>query len=58
MTPLRIGFITGFHLKALIGVRNVEVTGVYSPTAAHRDAFAKEVRRLDLGQCRAQALSG
>ncbi len=58
MTPLRIGFIGSgfiarFHLKALLGVRNVEVTGVYSPTEARREAFAEEVRRLDLGACRA-----
>ena len=58
MTPLRIGFIGSgfiarFHLKALVGVRNVEVAGVYSPTAARREAFAEEVRRLELGECKA-----
>ena len=26
------GFIAHFHLRSLVGVRNVEVTGVYSPT--------------------------
>ena len=56
MTPLRIGFIGSgfiarFHLKALIGVRNVEVCGVYSPTETRRDAFAREVRELGLGDC-------
>ncbi|WP_425349349.1 Gfo/Idh/MocA family protein [Consotaella salsifontis] len=56
--PLRVGFvgsgfIAHFHLKSLLGVRNVEVTGVYSPTPAKRQAFADEVARLDLGQCRA-----
>ena len=56
MTPLRIGFIGSgfiarFHLKALIGVRNVEVCGVYSPTVTRRDAFAREVRELGLGDC-------
>ncbi|WP_181704730.1 Gfo/Idh/MocA family protein [Chthonobacter rhizosphaerae] len=47
------GFIAHFHLKALLGVRNVEVTGVYSPTPAKRDAFARAVSDLDLGRCTA-----
>jgi predicted dehydrogenase len=56
--PLRIGFvgagfIAHFHLKALLGVRNVEVRGVYSPTAAKREAFAAAVAAADLGACRA-----
>lgn len=49
------GFIAHFHLKALVGVRNVEVTGVYSPTEAKRRAFADAVRDLDLGTCTAHA---
>lgn len=56
--PLRIGFIGSgfiahFHLQALTGVRNVEVTGVYSPTPARREAFVEAVARLDLGICTA-----
>ena len=31
------GFIAHFHLKALLSVRNVEVTGIYSRSAAKRD---------------------
>ncbi|SFZ83727.1 Predicted dehydrogenase [Devosia enhydra] len=46
------GFIAHFHLKSLLGVRNVEVTGVYSPTPAKRQAFADAVGELDLGACR------
>lgn len=46
------GFIAHFHLKALLGVRNVEVTGVYSPTAAKRQNLADAVTRLGLGTCR------
>lgn len=46
------GFIAHFHLKSLVGVRNVEVTGVFSPTAEHRARFAREVEELDLGTCR------
>lgn len=45
------GFIAHFHLKSLLAVRNVEVTGVYSPTPAKRQAFADAVRDLDLGTC-------
>jgi predicted dehydrogenase len=49
--PLRIGFvgagfIAHFHLKALLGVRNVEVRGVYSPTPAKREALAAGCRHL------------
>ncbi len=47
------GFIAHFHLKSLLGVRNVEVTGVYSPTPAKRQKFADAVHELDLGTCRA-----
>lgn len=46
------GFIAHFHLKALLGVRNVEVTGVYSPTAAKRQKLADAVAELGLGTCR------
>ena len=47
------GFIAHFHLKSLVGVRNVEVTGVYSPTEGKRRAFAEAVSDLDLGTCTA-----
>ncbi|BBK41904.1 dehydrogenase [Allostella vacuolata] len=54
---LRIGFIGSgfmarFHLQSLTGVRNAVVTGVFSTTAARREAFAAEADRLDLGPCR------
>ncbi|WP_191059833.1 Gfo/Idh/MocA family protein [Geminicoccus harenae] len=45
------GFIAHFHLKSLVGVRNVEVTAVHSPTAAKRRAFAAAVDELGLGSC-------
>src|SRR3954447_20141222 len=45
------GFIAHFHLQALLGVRNVVVTGVYSPRAERRDQFAKQVLELGLGLC-------
>jgi predicted dehydrogenase len=54
--PLRIGmigsgFIAQFHLEALLGVRNAQVAGVYSPTAAHRTALAERANELELGPC-------
>jgi predicted dehydrogenase len=65
--PLRIGllgsgFIAHFHLQALLGVRDVQVAGVFSPTAAHRDALAAKADALGLGPCvafpSAEALAG
>lgn len=58
--PLRVGFvgsgfIAHFHLRSLLGVRNVVITGVYSPTASNRESFAQAVRDQDLGPCRAHA---
>ena len=58
--PLRIGFIGSgfiahFHLKALVGVRHVEVIGVFSPTPAKRAAFVQAVAELGLGDCVAHA---
>lgn len=57
-TPLRIGFIGSgfiahFHLKSMIGVRNVEIRGVHSTTARRRDAFAAAANEAGLGPCRA-----
>lgn len=46
------GFIAHFHLKSMIGVRNVEVTGVFSRKAENREKFAGEVEALGLGSCR------
>ncbi|WP_312365890.1 Gfo/Idh/MocA family oxidoreductase [Ensifer sp.] len=46
------GFIAHFHLKSMIGVRNVEVTGVFSRKAENREKFAREVEALGLGTCR------
>ena len=47
------GFIAKLHLQALVGVRNVVVSGVYSPTPARREAFARTVNDMDLGPCTA-----
>ena len=47
------GFIGHFHLQALLGVRNVEVTGVFSPNPKHRQGLAEAVARMELGSCQA-----
>ena len=46
------GFIASFHLDALVSVRNVLVTGVYSPRSQRREALAEKARSLGLGPCR------
>ncbi len=56
--PLRIGllgsgFIANFHLQALLGVRDAQVGGVFSPTHAHREALANTANGMDLGPCKA-----
>ena len=45
------GFIAHFHLKSMLGVRNVEVTGVYSRSAENRRRLADRVAELGLGAC-------
>lgn len=45
------GFIAHFHLKSMLGVRNVEVTGVYSRSAENRERFVDQVAELGLGTC-------
>ncbi len=47
------GFIAKFHLQALMGVRNVVVTGIYSPTKANREALAARATEMGLGPCTA-----
>jgi predicted dehydrogenase len=49
------GFIAHFHLRSMVGVRNVEVTGIYSRSAERRDRFAAAVDELGLGTCRTYA---
>jgi predicted dehydrogenase len=47
------GFIARFHLQAFLGVRHVAITGVASPTPAHREALAGSADAMGLGPCRA-----
>ena len=58
--PLRIGFIGSgfiakFHLKSFEAVRHAQITGVYSPTPANREALAAAANAAELGPCRAHA---
>ncbi len=58
--PLRIGFlgsgfVARFHLQAFQSVRHAQIAAVFSPTAAHREAFARDVNAAGLGPCRAYA---
>jgi len=46
------GFVAHFHLRAMVGVRNVEITGVYSPTPERRETLAGTIAELGLGNCR------
>ena len=46
------GFIAEFHLKALLHVRNVDVTGVYSRHAENRERISAHVADLGLGTCK------
>jgi len=45
------GFIANFHLQAFVSVRDVDIVGVFSPTASRRDEFAATVRNMGLGDC-------
>ncbi len=47
------GFMANFHLQAFVGVRNARIAGVFSPTPANREAFARSADDLGLGPCRA-----
>nr|WP_114010855.1 Gfo/Idh/MocA family oxidoreductase [Cohaesibacter intestini] len=45
------GFIAEFHLKSMIGVRNVKVAGVYSRNGENRQRIADLAQELALGPC-------
>ncbi|MCO5145316.1 MAG: Gfo/Idh/MocA family oxidoreductase [Aquamicrobium sp.] len=49
------GFIAHFHLRSMVGVRNVDVTGVYSRSAGKRQRFVDAVTELGMGECRGYA---
>lgn len=45
------GFIAEFHLRSMVGVRHVDVTGVYSRKPENRARIVKLVANLGLGDC-------
>ena len=49
------GFNTRFHIQGWRGVRDADVLGVWSPTAAHAASAARLARDLDVGAARPYA---
>ena len=49
------GFITRFHIQSMVGVREADVRGVWSPTGEHAEAAAAVARSLDVGEAKAFA---
>ena len=47
------GFITRFHIRSLLGVRDADVRGCWSPNAGHAESAAELARELDVGEARA-----
>ncbi len=47
------GFITRFHIQSMIGVRDVDVRGVWSPSGDRAESAAALARDLDVGAARA-----
>jgi predicted dehydrogenase len=47
------GFVTRFHLRALVGVRDADVHGIWSPNPANAGSAAALARELGVGPARA-----
>ncbi|MGH7481067.1 MAG: Gfo/Idh/MocA family protein, partial [Longimicrobiales bacterium] len=47
------GFNAGFHLRGMVGVRDADIRGIWSPTAANAEAAAGLARELGVGEARA-----
>ena len=47
------GFITKFHIKSFIAVRDADVLGVWSPNKAHAEETAALARSIRVGDCQA-----
>lgn len=47
------GFITQFHIKSFIGVREADVAGIWSPHRDRAEAAARLARELDVGDAKA-----
>ena len=49
------GFITRFHIRSFVAVRDADVRGVWSPNGTHAEEAAALARSLDVGSARAFA---
>ena len=49
------GFNARFHLRSLVGVRDADVVGVWSPNASHAEDAAQLARSLDVGEARLES---
>ena len=47
------GFITRFHIQSMVGVREADVRGVWSPNGEHAESAAALARDRDVGAARA-----
>jgi predicted dehydrogenase len=47
------GFVTRFHLRAMVGVRDADVHGIWSPNPANAGSAAALARELGVGPARA-----
>ncbi len=47
------GFITRFHIKSFVAVRDADVLGVWSPNTQHAEEAAAIAREQRVGDCRA-----
>lgn len=47
------GFISQFHIRSFIGVREADVAGVWSPNRERAEAAARLAREIDVGDARA-----
>jgi predicted dehydrogenase len=47
------GFITRFHIKSFVAVRDADILGVWSPNKGHAEEAAALARGLRLGDCQA-----
>src|SRR5262249_36593481 len=47
------GFITRFHIKSWVGVRDADILGIWSPNPTHREEAASMARALRVGNARA-----
>jgi predicted dehydrogenase len=47
------GFITRFHIKSFVAVRDADILGVWSPNQKHAEEAAALARELRVGDCQA-----